>query len=440
MSRDLFVKQVIINSTGGVRALDFAHPVVCVYGPIDTGKTTLVDCIKYPLGLPVEWRQVPSQRLTSGTVHLRIEGMDIALRRSTVTDTGTVELISPYDGTVEELLDVTPQPDGDRRVVGEVLLDLLGLSELFAPPTAVALLGSGARLTFAQLYALNHLSQDMVDGTEAVRGQANTAQSYKTVVELVLGLIDAEMRVLTARRDDLSQTVSQFKRRTETISEFLTGSAAGLEQELTRSQSEERDSLTALEELKGRMRAVTTFADPLRQRVAALEQAHSRAREEEKAAQAAVSLAQQAIKRAQQQPGTDPVLRCPSCTQPLTAGWSPTGPVLCACASWIPARGTGWCGQPKPPWPRHSSGPSRRPRQPVRPRMLSPRRERSWRSGPAWRSGRWPARSSSSRPPTPAGEHVPDRGDDRVSNGYQDPGGYRFLDPFSCPTAPVSWS
>ncbi|QOV41248.1 AAA family ATPase [Streptomyces ferrugineus] len=327
MSRDLFVKQVVINSTGGVRTLDFAHPVVCVYGPIDTGKTTLVDCIKYPLGLPVDWRQVPSERLTSVTVHLRIEGMDIALRRSTIADTGTVELISPYDGKAEELLDVTPQPDSDRRVVGEALLDLLGLSELFAPPTAVALLGNGARLTFAQLYALNYLSQDMVDGTESVRGQANTAQSYKTIVELVLGLIDAEMRVLTARRDDLGQTVSQFKRRTETISEFLTGSAAELEEELTRSRSEERDTLTALEELKGRMRAVTTFADPLRQRVAALEGTHSRAREEEKAAQAALSLAQRAIQRAQQ-PGTDPVLHCPSCRQALTGRVVPEG----ACA------------------------------------------------------------------------------------------------------------
>ncbi|WP_228044103.1 ATP-binding protein [Streptomyces ferrugineus] len=318
---------MVINSTGGVRTLDFAHPVVCVYGPIDTGKTTLVDCIKYPLGLPVDWRQVPSERLTSVTVHLRIEGMDIALRRSTIADTGTVELISPYDGKAEELLDVTPQPDSDRRVVGEALLDLLGLSELFAPPTAVALLGNGARLTFAQLYALNYLSQDMVDGTESVRGQANTAQSYKTIVELVLGLIDAEMRVLTARRDDLGQTVSQFKRRTETISEFLTGSAAELEEELTRSRSEERDTLTALEELKGRMRAVTTFADPLRQRVAALEGTHSRAREEEKAAQAALSLAQRAIQRAQQ-PGTDPVLHCPSCRQALTGRVVPEG----ACA------------------------------------------------------------------------------------------------------------
>ncbi|WP_424883552.1 hypothetical protein [Streptomyces sp. SLBN-8D4] len=213
-----------------------------------------------------------------------------------------------------------------------MLLDLLGLSELFAPPTAVALLGSGARLTFAQLYALNHLSQDMVDGTEAVRGQANTAQSYKTVVELVLGLIDAEMRVLTARRDDLAQTVSQFKRRTETISEFLTGSSAELEEELIRTRREERDTLTALEELKGRMRAATTFADPLRQRVAALEQAHSRAREEEKSAQSAVFSAQRALRSAQKQPDTDPVPHCPSCARSLTGRVVPEGAcALCLC-------------------------------------------------------------------------------------------------------------
>lgn len=332
MSRDLFVEKVVINSTGGVRTLDFAHPVVCIHGPIDTGKTTLVDCIKYPLGLPVEWRQVPSERLTFVTVHLRVEGMRIALRRSTIADTGTVDLISPHDGKVEEHLNATAQPDSDRRVVGEVLLDLLGLSELFAPPAAIALLGSGARLTFAQLYALNYLSQDMVDGTEAVRGQANTAQSYKTVVELVLGLIDAQMRVLTARRDDLAQTVSQFKRRAGTISEFLTGSAAELEEELTSARNEERDTLTALEELKGRMRAATSFADPLRQCVAALEQAHSRAREEERNAQIAVSSAQRALRRAQTQPGTDPVPHCPSCAQLLTGRVVPEGAcVLCLC-------------------------------------------------------------------------------------------------------------
>ncbi|MFE9867999.1 ATP-binding protein [Streptomyces sp. NPDC005506] len=211
MARDLYIKRVHLGSTGGVRELDFDHPVVCIHGPIDTGKTTLVECIKYALGLLVEWRQVPAERLTSVTLYLRIEGMEIGLRRSTVTDLKTVELLNGLDGQVEELLDVEPVADSERRVLGEVLLELLGLSDLFAPPTAVALLGDGARLRFAQLYALCDLSQDCVDGTESVRGNANTAQSYKTVVELVLGLIDAQMRVLDARRSDLTQTAGQLK-------------------------------------------------------------------------------------------------------------------------------------------------------------------------------------------------------------------------------------
>ncbi|MFJ9699899.1 hypothetical protein [Streptomyces fradiae] len=250
-----------------------------------------------------------------------------------VVDTGTVDSIGLCDERGRRASRCHRVPGGsDRRVVGEVLLACWDCARCL--PRALWWHCSAAvPVSFAQLYALNHLCQDMVDGTGAVRGQANTAQSYKTVVELVLGLIDAEMRVLAARRDDLSQTVSQFKRRTETISEFLTGSAAELEEELTRSRSEERETLTALEELKGRMRAATTFADPLRQRVAALEATHSiRAREEEKAAQAALSLAQRAITRAQRRPGTDPVLRCPSCTQLLTGRIVPQGACgLCLC-------------------------------------------------------------------------------------------------------------
>lgn len=317
MARDLYIKRVRLDSTGGVRELDFNHPVVCIHGPIDTGKTTLVECLGYVLGLLVEWRQVPSERLTSVTVYLRIEGMDIALRRSVITDLNTVELLNPFDGQVDELLTVEPEEGSARRVVGEVLLELLGLSDLFAPPTAVALLGDGARLTFAQLYALCHLSQDTIDGTESVRGKANTAQSYKTVVELVLGLIDAEMRVLEARRDALTQTAGELKQRTETIAEFLTGSAAELEEELTRSRREEKEALTALEEVKGRARAATSHLDPLRRRVADLEGTLSRAREAEGAGAGELKAAQKDLARAQQPPSARPGVRCPACSGSL---------------------------------------------------------------------------------------------------------------------------
>ncbi|QKW30774.1 hypothetical protein HUT11_35135 [Streptomyces seoulensis] len=233
--------------------------------------------------------------------------------------------MNPFDGQVDELLDAVPQEGSSRRVVGEVVLDLLGLSELFAPPTAVALLGHGARLTFAQLYALCYLSQDTVDGTESVRGKANSAQSYKTVVELILGLTDAEMRVLEARRDDLTQTVGQLKQRTETITEFLTGSAAELQEELTRAQREEKEALTALEEVKGRKRAATSHLDPLRQRVAALESCLSKAREADRTAAHELTAAQHKLTRAQQPVSATPGERCPACSHTLTGRPTPEG-------------------------------------------------------------------------------------------------------------------
>lgn len=151
MARDFFCERIMLTSDGGVREFDLAYPVVCIFGPIDTGKTTLVDCIKYALGLPVAWREVPEKRLKTVTLFVRIEGMRIGLRRSLVADTRSVELLDGAGGWVEEILDVEAQEDSDRRIVGEVLLDLLGLAEMFAPPSAVALLGAGARLTFEQL-------------------------------------------------------------------------------------------------------------------------------------------------------------------------------------------------------------------------------------------------------------------------------------------------
>ncbi|UQS30238.1 hypothetical protein J5J01_26040 [Streptomyces fradiae] len=314
-----------------------------------------------------------------------------------VVDTGTVDSIGLCDERGRRASRCHRVPGGsDRRVVGEVLLACWACARCL--PRALWWHCSAAvPVSFAQLYALNHLCQDMVDGTGAVRGQANTAQSYKTVVELVLGLIDAEMRVLAARRDDLSQTVSQFKRRTETISEFLTGSAAELEEELTRSRSEEQQTHTPLEELQGRMRAATTFADPLRRRVAAPEATHStRAREEEKAAQAALSLAQRAITRAQRQPGTDPVLRCPSCTHLLTGRIVPQGACgLCLCELDPGARD-------------EAAQAAEAALATARQRAVEAAKATgetgdalalAGRSGPAWRSGSWPGRSGCSQPP-----------------------------------------
>ncbi|AZS89587.1 hypothetical protein ELQ87_39085 [Streptomyces griseoviridis] len=327
MARDFFCERLVLTSDGEVREIDLAHPVVCVVGPIDTGKTTLADCIKYALGLRVAWREVPGERLQTVTLFVRIEGMRIGLRRSLVRDVSNVELLDSNGGGVEEILDVEPKPDSDRRVVGEVLLDLLGLGEMFAPPSAVALLGSGARLTFEQLYAMCYLTQDVVDGTESVRGKANTTQSYRTVVELLLGLTDGPMRVLTARRDELSRTLSELRRQAETINAFLSGSAADLETELARSHDEEHAALQRLEEFKGRMRAATAHADPLRRRVQEAEQVLERYRRAVTDGEHTLGRLQQKVKELihQRDNGPGRCSPCPVCCADLTLRPVPEG-------------------------------------------------------------------------------------------------------------------
>ncbi|MFB7407338.1 ATP-binding protein [Streptomyces sp. NPDC056202] len=327
MARDLFCERLVLASIGGVREVDLAYPVVCVFGPIDTGKTTLVDCIQYALGLPVAWREVPEKRLQTVTLFVRIEGMRIGLRRSLVGETKSVELLDGSSGQVEETLDVEAREGSDRRTVGEVLLDMLGLAEMFAPPSAVALLGAGARLTFEQLYAMCYLTQDLVDGSESVRGKANTAQSYRTIVELLLGLTDGPMRVLTARKDELTRTLGELRRRAGTIGGFLTGSAADLETELARSQGEEQDGLRSLEEFKGRMRAATAHADPFRRRVQELEQVLEQSRRAAGDAEYALVRERRQVQRLAEQRhhGPQPVSPCPACTADLSGRPVPDG-------------------------------------------------------------------------------------------------------------------
>ncbi|OKJ92701.1 hypothetical protein AMK26_34680 [Streptomyces sp. CB03234] len=211
--------------------------------------------------------------------------------------------------------------------MGEVLLELLGLAEMFAPPSAVALLGAGVRLTFEQLYAMCYLTQDLVDGSESVRGKANTAQSYRTIVELLLGLTDGPMRVLTARKDELTRTLGELRRRAGTIGGFLTGSAADLETELARSLGEERDALRSLEEFKGRMRAATAHADPFRRRVQELEQVLEQYRRAAVDAEYALVRERRRVQllTEQRHHGPQPVSPCPACTADLSGRPVPDG-------------------------------------------------------------------------------------------------------------------
>ncbi len=323
MAREFAYERLDLTSVNGVRKVDLDHPVIGVFGPIDTGKTTLVDALAYPLGYAVNWRQVPKDRLVSVTVVLRVEGMRIALRRALGTRAHLVELVDPRTGQVDEILDVKPDPSSGRRTVGELLVELLGLAPLFAPPEEVAIAGGTGRLSFEHLYPLCYLSQDMVDGGEQVRG-TNTAASYKAVVELLLHLTDPYTRVLTARLKLLGEAVRPLKARVEHVEEFLarpgTLDENALRQELESSRLAEREALIALEEFKGRQRALTVDQDPLRRKVARQERAAASCRSAVAQAQAEVERLERQLRAMQQraQVGPRSVSPCPGCGGDLT--------------------------------------------------------------------------------------------------------------------------
>ncbi|MGW0999582.1 hypothetical protein ACWD5V_41205 [Streptomyces sp. NPDC002523] len=107
----------------------------------------------------------------------------------------------------------------------------------------------------------------------------------------------------------------------------MTGSAADLEAELVRSRDEEHAGLHRLEEFKGRMRAATAHADPLRRRVQEAEQALERRRRAAADGEHALARLQQQVKELIHQRDNGPrrCSPCPVCHADLTVRPVPEG-------------------------------------------------------------------------------------------------------------------
>ncbi|MCA1224978.1 hypothetical protein [Saccharopolyspora sp. 6M] len=256
------------DGRGWQEPYDLSGRLVAIVGPIDRGKTSLVDCIDFVFGREVQFRGAVDARLVSVRARVRIGDEDVVLHRSR-RKPNTVDVRTPEGSPITSL---PIRRQGDQQELSDWLLARLGLDDAFASVR----LARDRRLSFAHdLLPYLHIRQD--DSERFIIRPRSEDAARRVVAALLLGLTSERSERLRTRASELHNLAESRRRDVARIRAFLDESPAtesvALDADLARLRDGAARAARRLRELREQGRAATRFADHLRKR---LEQARER--------------------------------------------------------------------------------------------------------------------------------------------------------------------
>ncbi|MFR9730043.1 hypothetical protein ACL03H_12505 [Saccharopolyspora sp. MS10] len=252
----------IEDHRGWQEPYDLSGRLVAIVGPIDRGKTSMVDCIDFALGREVKFRGAVAEHVVAVEAGVRIGEEEVFLRRKRKRS-GSVEVLDMLKNPITEL---PVRPRRGEQGFSDWLLARLGLDEVFASVR----LARGKQLSFAHdLLPYLHLRQDDIERFVVRPPSEDVARLV--VAKLLLGLTSETTERLRARNDQLKAVIKSRAREVAKIEGFLDESlrttATAIEDDLARLREEEARSNRRLEDLRERTRTATRSTDHLRRRL-----------------------------------------------------------------------------------------------------------------------------------------------------------------------------
>ncbi|MBB4910548.1 ATP-binding protein [Actinophytocola algeriensis] len=219
MALDLQIRWIRIRTGDGWQApYDLDAPVVAIVGEVDTGKSSLLECIAYTLGRDIpEFRGAVDHHLREVEVGVRFPQGTYVLRRARSTG-GHVEVLDEA-GTPQGRYPIRSKDA--QPTISEWILTELDLVESF---TSVRL--KRARpLDFAEsLLPYCYLTQPDID-RHVVREPKDDNERL-TVLKLLLNLTTGEYERLTGEIHENDLEIKRLLKRADTITDFLGESQA----------------------------------------------------------------------------------------------------------------------------------------------------------------------------------------------------------------------
>ena len=272
-------RDLTLYGTAARHTYQFHPGVNLIIGPIGSGKTSLLELLKYTLGGDGILSPAVQESVVSTSVTAELGSQVLVFTRRL-----GASLVETYMSDGLPLGTYATTAGRTNAPISDVLLEALGIPALRIPRSRLRPTSASSRLSFFDTYAYLYLAQTEIDRSVVGHLDSYRDPKRRAAFELLYGLSNAALMDLQVQRGELRDALANRQRQASEIRNFL----AAADQPALDAAHRERDRADAalqaahahLRTLQTEARAATPSADPMRERLAAVEEARSVAKEQ----------------------------------------------------------------------------------------------------------------------------------------------------------------
>ncbi len=243
----------------------FRQGVNLLVGPVGTGKTSLLEVLKWCLGGAAILSQAVQDGVNEASVTIRTGETAWTFSRSLRSQPNRISVFpNENPGDVERLVAADSGPDS----AGQRLMQLLGIPETRIPRSRARPGADTTPITFWDVYEFMYVAQRHIDAAVLHSNEPYREPKRKATFELLYGIATEEMRELQRRLGELNDGMANARSEIAHVGSFLERSSFPDQHSLRVREQEMLAQLQiadgALSQLKAGVRAQTPQAQAMR--------------------------------------------------------------------------------------------------------------------------------------------------------------------------------
>lgn len=252
MSIEIRFEELTLSGSDGDRTVRFVHEITPVIGPVGTGKTSLLELLKYALGGDGTLSQTVVHHVDHVVLQVHFASGPVRFARRIGANT-----LDAFDAGDEFIETLAAGRSKRHRSVSAFLLEVAGL-----PPLTISSRQRTESLSFFDVYRYCYLPQSEIDRSVVRHDDSILARRRKAAFEMLFGLSDVETSAAARAVAEAERDLAAARGEEAAVRRFLDAASMGTERELrgelSVTEAEAERARSELAQLRSSLRAATT--------------------------------------------------------------------------------------------------------------------------------------------------------------------------------------